>query len=77
MAATGATDDINELTERRKDVMSIVLSVIAILFYVFLGAWFISDAINNYKEGKYFRCGLNIMFAVTEIICVANIYLSL
>lgn len=37
---------------------------IKLLVIAMLGGYFISEAIKDYKEGSYFICGTNIMFAI-------------
>lgn len=38
------------------------------LIFILLGAWMISGAINAYRHGWYFVCGINTMMAVYDVI---------
>lgn len=44
----------------------IIVSVIAIICYGFLGAWCITGAIDSFKRHRYFAFGMELMIAIAD-----------
>ena len=44
----------------------IILSLFVTMVAVFMGSWFIGDAIKAFKERCYYKFGVNLMLAIWE-----------
>ena len=47
-------------------MMKLLVTILSLLFYAFLGGFFIREAIVDFTNCKYFSFGLDVMVAIME-----------
>lgn len=47
-----------------RDILTILINFVLWITYIFMGAWSISEAVQEFKKNQYFRFGLDVMLAL-------------
>jgi hypothetical protein len=53
--------------------MSILTSNILMVIVIFVGGWFVYEAVRYFREGKYFFFGVEIFLAIWLILNMVNL----
>lgn len=56
-------------------IWDLLFSLIMVVLNVYLGGFFIGCAVDNFRSGKNFYFGLDIMMAIASILILASIFM--
>ena len=47
-------------------MLKLILLLVIELLAVLMGAWFVGDAVESFRQRRYYKFGFNLMFAIWE-----------